>query len=79
MSDPDVEIGATFKAKRLRFGSKPEVRSRVRVEPGEWSSRSERRNLPDEVEPGVTYRNAWVRWEGEARLADPDAAGPDAE
>ncbi len=33
---------------------------------------SERENLPDEVEPGVTYRNVAVRWRLAARLDDPE-------
>jgi hypothetical protein len=33
---------------------------------------SERENLPDEVEPGVTYRDVAVRWRLSARLDDPE-------
>ncbi len=81
---PDVAIGARARAKKLRFRRKPktEVRytgeSRVRTEEGieeldhEAGSYSERRNLPDEVEPGVTYRDVEVGWVAGARIVKPD-------
>jgi hypothetical protein len=64
--EPDVEIAATVRADELRFECKPEVvvRAAERV--------SERENLPDEVEPGVTYRDIAVSWRVAARLSDPD-------
>jgi hypothetical protein len=77
--EPDVEIGAVVKARRLRFRRKPEtnvefenhtrVRSDDRIEDVELEtdSQSERRNLPDEVEPGVTYRDVEVGWTAQAR------------
>ena len=76
---PDVEIGAKVKAKALRFRSKPrtEVEFRGEVaEPGrreeiETTSGSERENLPDAVEPGVTYEDVSVRWRAAARIKDP--------
>jgi hypothetical protein len=81
---PDIEVGARVKAKRLRFRSKPEtkvefrggtrVRSDNRVEDVdlETDERSERRNLPEEVEPGVTYRDVEVGWVAEARAVMPE-------
>ena len=79
--DPDVEIGASVRARRLRFRKKPQVdvktRGHVEVHPeladelnleGEGGSRAERENLPDEVEPGVTYRNVRVGWRAGAAL-----------
>ena len=84
---PDVEIGAAANAKRVRFKRKPRVevdthaeseidpelaREMDRVE-GEGGSHTERENLPDEVEPGVTYRDVRVRWRAAARLKDVDA------
>ena len=73
--DPDVEIGASVRARRLRFREKPQVdvktRGHIEVHPeladelhleGEGGSRAERENLPDEVESGVTYRNVRVGW-----------------
>jgi hypothetical protein len=80
----DVEIGAAARARRLRFRSKPKTevrtyaRTRVRSETGleeiegEASSEGERRNLPDEVEPGVTYRDVEVGWAARARVEMPD-------
>jgi hypothetical protein len=76
---PDVEIGASVKAKRLRFRDKPrtdvELHGEV-AEPGrrddvDMASGSERTNLPDEVEPGVTYRDVSVRWRAAGRI-EPD-------
>lgn len=64
---PDIEIGATVKAKRLRFGREPEAEVTVH---GDWRSHSEseRENLPDEVEPGVEYRDVEVRWGAAAHV-----------
>ena len=60
--EPDVEIAAAIRADEVRFECKPE-------------SVTERENLPDELEPGVTYRNFAVRWRAAARLEDPDSRG----
>jgi hypothetical protein len=71
--EPDVEIAASARADEVRFECKPEVRvgaySNV---PATAESVCERENLPDEVQPGVTYRNIAVRWRLAARLDDPD-------
>ena len=76
---PDIEIGATAKARRLRFRRKPEthvefrgraqIRSDDRIEDVELEtdSKTERRNLPEEVEPGVIYRDVEVGWAARAR------------
>ena len=76
---PDVEIGARASARKLRFRRKPEtnvnfeghtrVRSDDRIEEVELESdsHSERRNLPEEVEAGVTYRDVEVGWAAKAR------------
>jgi hypothetical protein len=69
---PDVEIGAVVRAKRLRFERVPDVEvGFTGDQPREQVSGSERENLPDEVEPGVTYRDVRVRWRAAARI-DPD-------
>jgi hypothetical protein len=82
---PDIEVGAKVKARKLRFRRKPEtrvefeggtrIRSDERIEDVELESesRSERRNLPDEVEPGVTYRDVEIGWAAEARARIPDS------
>jgi hypothetical protein len=71
--EPDVEIAAAVRAEELRFECKPEVRVRAYANaPASAESVSERENLPDELETGVTYRNFSVRWRLAARLDDPD-------
>jgi hypothetical protein len=84
---PDVEIGASVRAKRMRFKQKPETEVKFRGELREGdrhsklgtASGSERKNLPEEVEPGVTYHDVRVRWRAAARIkseaSDPDARG----
>jgi hypothetical protein len=70
-SPADVEIGAAARAKRLRFRRKPETRVEFGGSPGhESDSHSERQNLPEEVEPGVTYRDVVVRWTAGARISE---------
>ena len=80
---PDIEIGAQVKAKRLRFRRKPETKvefeggTRIREDDRigevelETDSTTERRNLPEEVEPGVTYRDVEVGWAARARARMP--------
>ena len=59
----DVEIGAVVKAKKLRFDTVPETEVRFPGSDQERSgSHTERENLPDKVEPGVTYEDVKVRW-----------------
>ncbi|HEX8688801.1 MAG TPA: hypothetical protein VF729_01000 [Solirubrobacterales bacterium] len=88
IEDADVEIGASVKAKQLRFREKPktqvDLRGELREPEGQGelqtASGSERRNLPNEVEPGVTYEDVRVRWRAAARLEEPgssdDSEGP---
>ena len=66
---PDIEIGARVKAKKLRFEQVPQTE--VRFSDGSRPT-SERRNLPDEVEPGVTYRDVEVTWHAQARIEEED-------
>lgn len=77
---PDVEIGARVSARELRFRSKPRTHVELHgevVERGrgrraaETASGSEREHLPEEVEPGVTYRDVDVGWRAVVRLRDP--------
>ena len=71
--EPDVEIAAAVRADELCFECKPEVRVVAYADsPATAESVSERQNLPDELEPGVTYRNFAVRWRVAARLNDAD-------
>jgi hypothetical protein len=72
--DPDVEITARVRADELRLEGKPEVRLAAHADaPASAEKESERTNLPDELEPGVTYRDVAVRWRLAAWLADPPA------
>jgi hypothetical protein len=71
--EPDVEIAAAVRADEMRFECKPEVDVVAYADsPASAESVSERENLPDELEPGVTYRNFAVRWRVAAHLSDPD-------
>jgi hypothetical protein len=69
---PDVDVTTWVRAKELRFGIVPEVKIWFAGEPGfRASSRTEKENLPDDVEPGVTYRDAEARWEARAKIVHP--------
>jgi hypothetical protein len=71
--EPDVEIAAAVRAEEVRFECKPEVDVAVSGDsPATGESIAERENLPDELEPGVTYRDFAVRWRAAARLKDPE-------
>ena len=63
---PDIEIGAAFKAKKLRLDEAPEKGAEY---VGDWSSVTERENLPSELEEGVTYRDVEISWNVQARIA----------
>ena len=81
---PDIEIGARASARKLRFRRKPKTNvefeggTRVRTDEGieeielDSDSGTERRNLPEEVEPGVTYRDVEIGWAARARAQTPD-------
>ena len=70
--EPDVEMSARVRAKEVRFECKPDVELAAHANaPASAELVSERENLPDEVEPGVTYRDVAVRWRLAARLEDP--------
>ncbi len=91
LEDPDVEIGASVKAKKLRFKRKPHVEvtthAHTELDPqlaeeidkigGEGDSHSERENLPDEVEPGVTYRDVRIGWRAAAKVKRPERSRSD--
>jgi len=73
----DIEIGAAATAKRLRFKSKPHVEVEFETGPdGESDSQTERENLPEEVQPGVTYHDVRVAWRGGARFVAPSEEPP---
>jgi hypothetical protein len=62
----DIEVGAVVRAKKLRFSKKPETELTFPGSAPTSGSHTERKNLPDEVEPGVTYRDVEVRWKARA-------------
>ena len=66
---PDIEICACARAKKVRFASKPETRVDFDEHPAvESESRVEKENLPEEVEPRVTYRDVRVSWRASSRI-----------
>lgn len=71
--NPDIEFTADVKAKELRFEEVPETEVRFTGHPErESASGTDRENLPDEVEPGVTYREPEVRLRIATALARDD-------
>jgi hypothetical protein len=69
--EPDVEMAVTLRAQELRFECVPDVRIGAHSDtPATVEHVSERENLPDAVEPNVTYKNVTVRWRLAARLED---------
>ena len=80
---PDVLIVATVTAAELRFESEPQARLRVNgCDLPAAAYVTERTNLPDPVQPGVTYRDVrvgieirgWLNVECIAALAAADPA-----
>ena len=68
----DVEVFTSVRADELRFESVPKTDVSFEGEPAERSSsKTERDNLPDEVEAGVTYRDIGVRWRARSRIVHP--------
>jgi hypothetical protein len=58
----DIAITATVRAREVRFETKPQVRVEFFGQPERITEdRTERTNLPEEVQPGVTYRDVVVR------------------
>jgi hypothetical protein len=60
--EPDVELGARVRAKRLRFARAPEVDAKLTGSHHAETS-VDRGNLPDRIEPGRTYRHVSLRAE----------------
>lgn len=70
--EPDVELKVSLRAKEVRFECKPELVVEAHADsPATAESQSERENLPDELEAGVTYPDFAVRWRVAARLNEP--------
>ena len=67
----DLDFTATVEAKELRFDEVPETSVVFTGDPGYRSaSGSDRTNLPDRVEEGVTYRDIRVDYGISSRLID---------
>ncbi|MFL5875488.1 MAG: hypothetical protein ACJ76T_06290 [Solirubrobacteraceae bacterium] len=65
----DIELLASVRADELRFDEPPETEVRFSGEPGhESASGSDRTNLPETVEAGVTYRNVRIDYRAASRL-----------
>jgi hypothetical protein len=72
--EPDVEIAVAVRAEQLRLECKPEVDVvAYSNSPATAASTSERENLPDKLEAGVTYKDVAVRWRVAVRLKDPES------
>ena len=81
IENPAIDIHADVKAKSVRFNEEPDTElefsggakdraneTEAEIEAG---SATERENVPDEVDPDVTYRDVRVRWRAAAKIADP--------
>src|SRR5215204_7137981 len=78
---PAIDIQAEVKAKAVRFNEAPEADAEFSGEVAdrtseeqpeiEAGSTTERENIPDEDEPGVTYRDVRIRWRAAATVTDP--------
>jgi hypothetical protein len=71
--DPaDLDFTATVEAEELHFDEVPETSVVLTGDPGQQSaSGSDRINLPDRVEEGVTYRDVRVDYRLASRLIGP--------
>jgi len=62
VGNPDINFSASVKARELQFKEEPETKVRFWGTPKRNSvSITERKNLPEKVQQGVTYRHVSVR------------------
>lgn len=62
LTNADIEFTANVKARELRFDEVPETKVRFWGHPEQDSvSGTERKNLPEEVQQGATYRDISVK------------------
>jgi pyruvate/2-oxoglutarate dehydrogenase complex dihydrolipoamide acyltransferase (E2) component len=75
---PDIDFSASVKARELRFEEEPQTEVRFWGTPERNSvSVNERKNLPEKVQQGVTYRDVSVRSRIASELVAPEEE-PDA-
>ena len=73
----DVDVFTSVRARKLRFGTVPDVEVWFEGEPGERSSsKTKRENLPAEVEADETYRDIRVEWRARSRIDHPSDPQP---
>ncbi|HKP45014.1 MAG TPA: hypothetical protein VJT50_00315 [Pyrinomonadaceae bacterium] len=73
VQDADVAIIANITAKELRFDAVPNPTVEfLGKDKSKTVWHADRYNLPDKIEPGVTYRNIGIRLKITSRLADID-------
>jgi hypothetical protein len=69
----DISITATVRVRELRFGEEPRTHVEFSGQPARITQNTtERENLPEKVQPGVTYRNVVVRWTAATVFAEPE-------
>lgn len=69
----DISITATVRVRELRFDAEPRTHVEFSGQPERITQdTTERENLPDKVQPGVTYRNVVVRLTIASVFAEPD-------
>ena len=60
---PDFDLRVGARMKKIRFNAVPPTRVWWEGSPGyEGETEEKRVNLPDELEEGVTYRDAAINW-----------------
>lgn len=71
IENPDIDLTANVEARELHFDEVPETKVRFWGHPKRAStSGTERKNLPEEVQRGVTYRDVSVRLRIASALID---------
>ena len=66
---PDIILCASVNAREVRFASQPRLSVRLTGQIGDTVHVLERKNLPDPVVPGTTYRDVYVAVEILGHLA----------
>jgi hypothetical protein len=65
----DIDVSTSVRMRSLRFHAVPSTRVWFEGFPEEVHSLcTDRENLPDDVQPGVTYEDVTVRWRARARF-----------